>query len=115
MERVAIARLHNALGSEVRLRIVELVSTHKEMCVCELVDQLRLSQANVSRHVGVLRSSGVLTHRKVGTWVLLRVDESTLRRAGKELLDTVRANHAASRDADAEARLAARCAAECGP
>jgi DNA-binding transcriptional ArsR family regulator len=111
MDHAAIARLHDALGSEVRLRIVELVSAHKEMCVCELVDQLRLSQANVSRHVSVLRSGGVLTHRKVGTWVLLRVDESALRRAGKDLLNIVRTNHAASRHEDAEARLTDRCAA----
>jgi ArsR family transcriptional regulator len=109
MNRKLMARRFAALSSDVRLRIVELISAHKEMCVCELVDQLGMSQANISRHVGILRDAGILQDRKVGTWVLLRVDASALDGAFGELSALVGANHRRSAKEDVEARLAERC------
>jgi len=109
METRQLVRLFSALGNEVRLRIVDLVSANGEMCVCELVDALRLSQANISRHVGILRDAGVLSDRKVGTWVLLRVEETALQAGPEGLLDRVQTNHARSVGQDAEARLQGRC------
>jgi len=104
-----VERLFAALGNEVRLRIVELVSANKEMCICELVDVLDKSQANISRHVSVLRDAGVLSDRKVGAWVLLRVDEGALVAAFGGVLETVRRHHEQSRSVDAERRLTERC------
>ncbi len=109
MHRERAAELHAALGSEVRLRIVELVASHKEMCICELVDLLRLSQATISRHVSVLRQAKVLLARRVGSLTLLRVDEEALRSSFGSLLEHVHALHESSAAQDAEARLAGRC------
>jgi len=103
------AKLFDALGSDVRLRIVDLVSAHKEMCTCELVDMLRMSQANISRHVKVLRDAGVLLDRKVGTMVVLRVDETAIGAGFRELAELVRGNHARSALEDVQARLRRRC------
>lgn len=109
------AKLFDALGSDVRLRIVDLVSAHKEMCTCELVDVLGMSQANISRHVKVLRDAGVLLDRKVGTMVILRVDEAAIDAGFRELAELVRANHAESACVDVQARWRRRCqdAGEC--
>lgn len=112
MDHRSLARLHGALSSEIRLRIIELISSQREMCVCELVDQLNMSQANISRHVGILRDVGVLQDRKVGTWVLLRVDETSIEHASRELLDSIRSNHGESSHEDAVRRLETRCAGE---
>jgi ArsR family transcriptional regulator len=109
MEYRRLARVHGALANEVRLRIIELISAHNEMCVCELVDALEMSQANISRHVSVLRDAGLIEDRKVGTWVLLRVDEGAIAGASAELLTIVRRNHSGSRREDAVKRLEARC------
>ena len=109
MDRRRMARVYAALGNEVRLRIVELVSAHREMCVCELVDQLGMSQANISRHVGILRDAGLLQDRKVGAWVLLRVDEDALHDALGRAILMVREAHRASAQMDPEKRLAGRC------
>jgi len=111
MDYRRLARVHGALANEVRLRIIDLISAHGEMCVCELVDELQLSQANLSRHVSVLRDAGLLQDRKVGTWVLLRVEESAIAGASEALLKVVQANHRRSRREDAVRRLEARCAA----
>ena len=113
MDYRQLARVHGALANEVRLQIIELVSAHNEMCVCELVDQLAMSQANISRHVSVLRDAGLVRDRKVGTWVLLRVDEEAIGAASGRLLDVVRRNHRESTHEDAVKRLEARCEPAC--
>jgi ArsR family transcriptional regulator len=109
MDPKRLARVYAALGSDIRLRLINFISAHKEMCICELVDQLDMSQANISRHVSILRDAGILQDRKVGTWVLLRVDESALKACSAELVAIVKRNHEASRSEDAEKRLEERC------
>jgi ArsR family transcriptional regulator, arsenate/arsenite/antimonite-responsive transcriptional repressor len=64
----SFSRLFKALGDETRLRIVALLS-HGELCVCHLEEALRLSQPNVSRHLAILRMTGVVEHRRDGSWV----------------------------------------------
>jgi ArsR family transcriptional regulator len=66
------SRLFKALGDETRLRIVALLS-HGELCVCHLQEALGLSQPHVSRHLAVLRSAGVVTHRRERKWVYYRL------------------------------------------
>ncbi len=113
MDYRSLARVHAALANEVRLQIIELVAKHNEMCVCELVDLLGMSQANLSRHVSVLRDAGILRDRKVGTWVLLRVDEDAIESASEPLVTLVRLHHYQSKHEDAVRRLEARCEATC--
>jgi len=57
-----------ALGDKTRLRIIKLVE-HEPVCVCELVCVLGLSQSAVSRHLGILKSSGLIDDYRVGKWV----------------------------------------------
>jgi ArsR family transcriptional regulator len=68
----SFSRLFKALGDETRLRIVALLS-HGQLCVCHLEEALRLSQPNVSRHLGVLRAAGVVAPRREGSWVYYRL------------------------------------------
>jgi ArsR family transcriptional regulator, arsenate/arsenite/antimonite-responsive transcriptional repressor len=68
----SFSRLFKALGDQTRLRIIALLS-HGELCVCHLEAALRLSQPNVSRHLGILRAAGVVEHRREGSWVHYRL------------------------------------------
>jgi ArsR family transcriptional regulator len=62
--------LFRALADEERLRILNLLLLDKDgVCVCELVDSLRLPQYQVSRQLGVLRDAGLVTGEKRRTWV----------------------------------------------
>ncbi len=67
-----LTKLFRALGDETRVRIVALLA-HGELCVCHLERALELSQPNVSRHLGILRSAGVVDARRDGTWVYYRI------------------------------------------
>jgi ArsR family transcriptional regulator len=63
-----------ALADATRLRIVRLIAaTKEECCLCELVDSLLEPQYKLSRHVKILRQSGLLSMQKEGRWVYHRL------------------------------------------
>jgi len=61
------------LSDETRLRCVALLHKRGELCVCELTQALGLSQPKISRHLALLRASGVLSDRRQGAWVYYRL------------------------------------------
>src|SRR5947209_7207845 len=73
-ELSGMTRLFKALGDETRLRIVALL-VHGELCVCHIQEALGLSQPNISRHLAILRSAGVVETRRAGIWMYYRLAE----------------------------------------
>src|SRR5258708_18895717 len=65
LEVVAIAR---ALADPTRVRIVAALR-NGELCVCELVDALGISQSSLSSHLQICRQAGVVTTRKESRWI----------------------------------------------
>ena len=61
--------LFKTLGDETRLRILNLLC-EREVCVCEMVEILRLGQSKVSRHLAALRHAGLVDCRREGMWVI---------------------------------------------
>ncbi|NPV71844.1 MAG: helix-turn-helix transcriptional regulator [Firmicutes bacterium] len=55
-----------ALGHPTRLKVVEILATEGGKCVCELVDRLGFDQSTVSKHLGVLKSVGIVKCSKEG-------------------------------------------------
>lgn len=60
--------LFKALADETRLRILHLL-TRRELCVCQIVEVLRLGQSKVSRHLAHLRNAGLVHDRRDGLWM----------------------------------------------
>lgn len=58
------ANVLKALGEPTRLKIIKFLSI-QELCICELVAILDMSQPRVSQHVKVLRQAGLVKERKV--------------------------------------------------
>lgn len=56
-------------GNEVRLRILYLLATEQQLCVCDIADILRMTVSAVSQHLRKLKDGGVLQARKVGQTV----------------------------------------------
>jgi ArsR family transcriptional regulator len=65
--------LLKALAESTRLRLAVLLALRGEMCVCELVEALSAPQFRVSRHLGVLRTAGLVESRREGTWMHYRL------------------------------------------
>jgi ArsR family transcriptional regulator len=76
LERVSeLSSLLKLLGDKTRLTLLSYLK-HKELCVCELVDVLNVSQPAISQHLKKLRLAGIIQERKQGTWVYYSLNEN---------------------------------------
>ena len=58
------------LSDKSRLRTIWLLCrSNTELCVCEIMDALNISQYNVSRHLKILKNAGLIREKKDGRWV----------------------------------------------
>lgn len=80
------ANVLKALGQPTRLKILELLR-NGERCVCEIFPVIKEEQSNVSRHLALMKSVGILTSRKQGQMVHYRVRDPQV----FKLLDSVTA------------------------
>jgi ArsR family transcriptional regulator len=62
------------LSEETRLKAILLIQQEGELCVCELVSALKLSQPKISRHLAQLRECGLLKDRRQGQWVYYKIN-----------------------------------------
>jgi len=53
-----------------------LLQSEGELCVCELIHALDIQQPVVSRHLALLKSSGLVESRKSGLWVYYKISQS---------------------------------------
>ncbi|MBI4636639.1 MAG: helix-turn-helix transcriptional regulator [Candidatus Rokubacteria bacterium] len=73
LESLSGARFLRLLADDTRLRILTLLLRTPDLCVCEFVAVLRLPQYRISRHLGQLRRSGLLTSRREGPFVFYAI------------------------------------------
>ena len=73
MSSISPLQLFKSLSDETRLGIVLLLKEMGELCVCDLGTALEHSQPKISRHLAMLRESGLLLDRKNGKWVHYRL------------------------------------------
>ncbi len=74
-EAKQIATLFRALGEPARLRLINLIAAQPkgEVCACDLVEPLGLSQPTVSHHLKVLCEVGLLERERRATWIYYRL------------------------------------------
>lgn len=65
-----------AFSDRTRLRIMNLLRGHQEICVCDLMQVLDLPQAKVSRHLAYLRRADLVDTRREGQWVYYRLSQA---------------------------------------
>ena len=68
-----LLNIFKALSEETRLRILKLLE-RGELCVCDIVAALDMSQPKVSFHLNVLKEAGFVKDRKQGKWTHYRVE-----------------------------------------
>jgi DNA-binding transcriptional ArsR family regulator len=78
----AKSKVFKALADSIRLRILGLLSS-REMCVCEVMVALNLTQPTASHHLRILENVGLVKDRKEGKWVFYSI-------ANPELLEGMR-------------------------
>lgn len=66
-----------ALADETRLKIFKLVE-RQELCVCEIVPAIGLTQPTVSVHLGKLKRARLVKERRAGQWSYYSADREGL-------------------------------------
>ena len=61
------SRVFKALGDRTRLRIIYLLKA-RELCVCEIMTALHMTQPTASHHLNILENAGFIKGRKDGRW-----------------------------------------------
>ena len=101
------ASFFKVLADEARLKMLWLLFHHRELCVCDFIEVLAITQSKASRHLRILYRAGLVTDRRAGLWVYyaLRPLQHGL---AKDHLDKLRSHLAHRPDA---ARLLKRLSA----
>jgi DNA-binding transcriptional ArsR family regulator len=68
------AEILKTLAQPTRLRILELLR-NGEKCICEIVPALNGEQSNISRHISLMQKSHLVTTRKDGVKVMVKVTD----------------------------------------
>lgn len=74
-----VASRFRVLGDARRLAILRELLQEDELSVGELVSRLDTTQANISKHLGVLLQAGIVNRRPVGTAAYYSVADPSLR------------------------------------
>ncbi len=80
------AEILKALAQPTRLKILELIR-NGEKCICEIVPALNGEQSNISRHISLMQKSNLVTTRKDGVKVMVKVKDPKI----YDILDQVNA------------------------
>jgi|TARA_B110000003_G_C16160021_1_gene343247 ArsR family transcriptional regulator len=65
--------LFKNLSESTRLYSLLLIKQEQELCVCELMEALELSQPKISRHLALLREANLLETERRGQWIFYRL------------------------------------------
>lgn len=80
------AQLFRTLASRSRVRILEILRSAGTLTVGELQQRLGMDSSNVSQHLAIMRSAGVVSARREGNNVWYSVEEPAI----FDLLDAAR-------------------------
>lgn len=78
------AEVLKVLAQPTRLKILELLR-NGERCICEIVPAINGEQSNISRHISLMQKSHLVTTRKDGVKVMVKVKDPKI----FEILDNI--------------------------
>lgn len=64
-----------AIGEDTRIKII-IFLLKEEMCICELIDELGLSQSAVSHHMKILKQADLVNDRRDGKWTFYSINKA---------------------------------------
>jgi ArsR family transcriptional regulator len=81
-----LAPLFKALSDPIRLRLLSLIASTAEICVCDLTEGFDVTGATISHHLRVLREAGLVDVERRGTWAYYRAHGGALDLLGNMLV-----------------------------
>lgn len=84
-----LVKVFKALADETRIRLLKLLQ-HRELCVCELMQALGMTQPRVSRNLRILKDAGLVKDRRDRLWVRYSLDEDSFNKYAGTILELLR-------------------------
>ena len=69
------AELMSLAGNATRLKLLYLLETHDEICVCDLAEMLGVSVSAVSQHLAKLKARGLVAPRRDAQTIYYRLTD----------------------------------------
>ncbi|NOX36053.1 MAG: helix-turn-helix transcriptional regulator [Calditrichaeota bacterium] len=73
-------RIFKALGDDTRYRIIRLLLERGELSCADFDREFHLSKSAMSHHYRVLENSGLITTRKAGQHIYMKINKQVLER-----------------------------------
>ena len=77
-QAVDLATTFKALGDPVRLRLLSMIASRDEVCVCELTPAFELSQPTISHHLSILKKAGLVVCETRGRWCFYKANKDAI-------------------------------------
>jgi len=79
----------NALGDEIRLKIIHLLAQHEALGVSESQQAFDAEQPTISHHLKILREANLVDVERRGTWAYYSLRKDVLKGLTRTLLEVV--------------------------
>ena len=72
-----------SINDETRIKILQFINQHEEVCVCDIENAFSMIQSRVSRHLKILKEGGFLKVERRGRWAFysIRIPLDTFRQS----------------------------------
>jgi len=81
-----LAKLLQAAGDPIRIRIVCILFEKKTLCVGDIAEMMQMSMSAVSHHLQILKDAGVLTGNRDGQMICYSIAKQPFTEQLKKLL-----------------------------
>ncbi len=69
------ANIFKLFSDSTRVRILALLLCQKELCICQMMGALDMSQPRISQQLAILKTASLVKSRRSGKWVYYTLNE----------------------------------------
>ncbi|HCG76733.1 MAG: transcriptional regulator [bacterium (Candidatus Ratteibacteria) CG_4_9_14_3_um_filter_41_21] len=73
-----LIKVFKTLSDETKVRILKILQERDELCVCEIMQVLDISQSRASRNLGILKDAGFVIDRRDGLWIHYSINKKKI-------------------------------------
>lgn len=70
-----LADIFKILGDKTRIKLLSLLASEEELCVCDIAESMQMGQSAISHQLRVLRAARLVKFRKVGKEAFYSLDD----------------------------------------
>lgn len=82
-------KVFRALSDETRIRLIKLLEGAGEVCVCDIMKAMDISQTRASRNLNILKEAGLVSDRRDRHWIYYSVNKKTTEECCGDVLKVI--------------------------